>query len=93
MLKATAKSSVSLFVMPRLSREHDALCEAHAACIGLQVELKVDTFQAVGFDEALAKGAKQQDPVPSDLWGQRFSCHLNQTQYTIHRNAMEMSRL
>lgn len=52
-----------------LSREHDALMEAQAACVGLQVELKVNTFQAAGVDEALAKGAKQQDPVPSDLWG------------------------
>lgn len=93
MLKDAAKSSALLFVMPRLSHEHDALCEAHAACIGLQVELKVDTFQAFGFDEALAKGAKQQDPVPSDLWGQRFSLHLNQTQYSVHTNGMEMSRL
>lgn len=62
--------------MLRLLREHDPLCEAHAARVGLQVEFKVDTFQAAGVDEASAEGAKHNDPVPADLWGQRFSWHL-----------------
>lgn len=65
--------------MLRLLLEHDPLCEAHAACVGLQVEFKVDTLEASGVYEAFTEGAKQHDPVPSYLWGQRFGCHLYHT--------------
>lgn len=68
--------------MLRCSHEHDALCEAHAAGIGLQAELKVDTLQVSGFDVACAECAKHQDPVPTDLWGQT---QLAPQPDTVHR--------